>query len=648
MNQDQLDAYHGHLEFARLKVTKSRFVQPWERGFLKRTAIFPACPPAITDGGVGSASELSVKRVEQQFDQKEFEKVQSYFKKFRSKFARTSRQTWMEKLDYDRRAAFVKWQKILITSLLDFQVGAQFRQMRLANRSPNFSQYFSDVFALKSTLTLHTRANPILRYLTWAKGRGYQGIPFRESEVYEFLSDIAQPFAPTFPKSFVGSVAFMHYILDCRSAKPCIDSRRITVCASRQYLLKRKLKQKKPLSVKQVIGLEKICIGDVEASIEERVASGFFLYMIYARARHSDAQSSGLIQLEVDDGDDGMEGFVEASVTRSKTSYSLERKTRYLPMSAPIRGLIQTDSWAVKWFENMRIANLPRGYGLPLLPSPDRSGGWNTLPLSAEASTAWLRHLLLKCGTERGALMSYGTHSLKATVLSWLAKRGIPRDVRAALGYHAKAVDGTEVVYGRDNMAAPLRTMIGVICEVSEGSFKPDATKSGMLITRLKPTVEISTGDVLADAGLKKAGEQLGPLGERLVDVNLAEDGEAAVDDIVSTSEESEDESEPEHDATESAIDSVIGRWNPVVGLDSQTAVVFVRHSISRMLHVAADEYAEKFMCGRELNPVYFKLSEKPKVFHPMCAQCLKTLQKHAKTAKQTSKRRGKSQGCCT
>ena len=77
MNQDQLDAYHGHLEFARLKVTKSRFVQPWERGFLKRTAIFPACPPAITDGGVGSASELSVKRVEQQFDQKEFEKVQS-------------------------------------------------------------------------------------------------------------------------------------------------------------------------------------------------------------------------------------------------------------------------------------------------------------------------------------------------------------------------------------------------------------------------------------------------------------------------------------------------------------------------------------------------------------------------------------------
>ena len=158
------------------------------------------------------------------------------------------------------------------------------------------------------------------------------------------------------PKSFVGSVAFVQYILDCRSAKPCIDSRRITGCASRQNLLQRKLKQKKPLSAKQVIGLEKICIGDVEASIEERVASGFFLHMIYARARHSDAQASGLVQLDVAEGDEGVEGFVEASVTRSKTSYSLERKTRYLPMSAPIHGLIQTDSWAVKWFENMRIA----------------------------------------------------------------------------------------------------------------------------------------------------------------------------------------------------------------------------------------------------------------------------------------------------
>ena len=72
-----------------------------------------------------------------------------------------------------------------------------------------------------------------------------------------------------------GSLAFMHYVLECRSAKLCIDSRRISGCATRLYLLKRKLKQQNPLLVSKVIGLEKICIGEIDASLEERVASGF-------------------------------------------------------------------------------------------------------------------------------------------------------------------------------------------------------------------------------------------------------------------------------------------------------------------------------------------------------------------------------------
>ena len=58
MNQDLLDAYHGHLEFARVKVIRSRYVQPWERGFLKRPNSFAACPPSSMEGGILSASQL--------------------------------------------------------------------------------------------------------------------------------------------------------------------------------------------------------------------------------------------------------------------------------------------------------------------------------------------------------------------------------------------------------------------------------------------------------------------------------------------------------------------------------------------------------------------------------------------------------------
>ena len=96
----------------------------------------------------------------------------------------------------------------------------------------------------------------------------------------------------------------------------------------------------------------------------------------------------------------------------------------------------------------------------------------------------------------------------------------------------------------------------------------------------------------------------------------------------------------------ESAIETVIGRWSPSVSVASDSSVVFARHSLSRMLHVAADETLDRFMCGRELSPLYVTLDSKPKVFHPMCTQCLKTLQKkHAKTVKQTSKRREKKCG---
>ena len=45
------------------------------------------------------------------------------------------------------------------------------------------------------------------------------------------------------------------------------------------------------------------------------------------------------------------------------------------------------------------------------------------------------------------------------------------------------------------------------------------------------------------------------------------------------------------------------------MSLDSDSPVVFIRHSISRMLHVAADETLDRFMCGRELSPLYVKSS---------------------------------------
>ena len=206
-----------------------------------------------------------------------------------------------------------------------------------------------------------------------------------------------------------------------------------------------------------------------------------------------------------------------------------------------------------------------------MLPSPLRNGGWNRLPLTAEASTAWLRHLLLKSGTDKHELEHYGSHSLKATLLSWLSKRGVPREIRAALGYHAKAVDGTEVVYGRDNMSAPLRVMTSVIDEIVDGIFMPDETRSGML----KKGVNIIGGfSVAASQDILQSdrndGGASGSADTGDHQVELLEISDDAISDF-SESEGSCDESEPDHDDTEAAIATVVGRWRPIDDVDANS-----------------------------------------------------------------------------
>ena len=177
-----------------------------------------------------------------------------------------------------------------------------------------------------------------------------------------------------------------------------------------------------------------------------------------------------------------------------------------------------------------------------------------------------------------------------------------------SLGYHWKAVDGTEVVYGRDNMAAQLRVMCSVILEIADEEFRPDATKSGML-KRKATSQNVVSVDPPGDFIANKVGFQVDSFADALGDQTHERGDDSAVEELLSSSEESKDESEPEHDAVESAIDTVIGRWSPLVSLDSDSPVVFIRHSISRMLHVAADETLDRFMCGRELSPLYVKSS---------------------------------------
>ena len=75
--------------------------------------------------------------------------------------------------------------------------------------------------------------------------------------------------------------------------------------------------------------------------------------------------------------------------------------------------------------------------------------------------------------------ITYSTHSMKATLLSWVGKQGFPRDIRRMLGGHKKPGDRMPDLYCRQAMAEPLRQLGHGMLWVTSGGFDPDATKSG-------------------------------------------------------------------------------------------------------------------------------------------------------------------------
>ena len=324
--------------------------------------------------------------------------------------------------------------------------------------------------------------------------------------------------------------------------------------------------------------------------LPDRVAAGFFLWLIAARARFSDGQNSGVLTLDTCETADGVNGYLEANVARTKSSMTLERKTRFLPMAGAIR-LLSDEPWAVNYLEAMLEAGLIMGADKPLLPSPAEVG-WGSLPITAEAATAWLKALLVSGGSTQDDVKNLGTHSCKITALSWASKAGVPKENRPILGYHSDKKSSV-LVYGRDNQAEALRQLDGVFKSIADGKFHPDHTRSGYF-TKSKAEEGDDDGSISAS----------------------------------SSSEDSADEEQPEHAAQEEATEGVVGTWNAGFTAEFLASMSYFRHSMSRVIHVVADEGGSHFFCGRSVSLQFIRLVKKPAVMNPLCKQCFASFSK--------------------
>ena len=75
-------------------------------------------------------------------------------------------------------------------------------------------------------------------------------------------------------------------------------------------------------------------------------------------------------------------------------------------------------------------------------------------------------------------MLDIGTHSLKATLLSMMAKAGCPTDLRRLAGYHTDPQARMALEYSRDSQAPVLHALEGIMMAIQYGLFDPDATRA--------------------------------------------------------------------------------------------------------------------------------------------------------------------------
>ena len=127
-----------------------------------------------------------------------------------------------------------------------------------------------------------------------------------------------------------------------------------------------------------------------------------------------------------------------------------------------------------RWLQSQMECVLTSGLRI----GSDETGAPTVRPLDSSEAGEWLRAVLVKAGhTVEGRKLT--SHSLKATCLSFAAKRGFSQPDRLTLGYHDMAHR-----YARDAMSRPLQLLSDMMREIREGVFFPDNKRSGRLMPK--------------------------------------------------------------------------------------------------------------------------------------------------------------------
>ena len=213
-----------------------------------------------------------------------------------------------------------------------------------------------------------------------------------------------------------------------------------------------------------------------EASDQEAVVLGGFLFMVHARARYSDVvriAAEPLLDIC------GGLGYVEAQAhsEHTKSGQGRARRRRIVPVVGSAFGVLG-GPWAKRWLQARATEGLNAGTDGTLFPARSRDG-WSRASADLAEANGVLRSWLVRFGVADSAVALHGTHACKARLLTWCAKAGLKSEHRRLLGGHAKPKEKMVLEYSRDALAGPLLSLVGVLGEVRAGVFNPDVDRSG-------------------------------------------------------------------------------------------------------------------------------------------------------------------------
>ena len=477
-----------------------------------------------------------------------------------------------------RRRLLDQWQGVLQDLGSDSVLGRS-----LSNADADTKELtIADSFSSKATATLALRLGSWNQYKEWYERKGLDGTPPlipSEDTAYSYLCDLRRIGAPrTRSSKFLQTMQFIQGLVSFDDGGLAVTPR-LTGAATRPR--RDPVKRRDPLSVRAVILLEKyVAENDDEETVADRVVIGFALFVLHCRARYSDAlRLLGEPTLDVDS--QGY-GFVEGETMRAKNIKSRAFKHGSAPLVGLATGVSDTQ-WARQWLKLRASQGLDVVVQGTLNPAKSPESGWSSRSLSSQYTADLVKHVLIVLDAQIPKV--FGSHSLKATWLSWLAKAGVPADVRAILGGHVGPNMVSVLTYSRDQLAQPMRHLERVARKIRSTEFDPDCTRSGRW-----RNVE----DAQLDA-------EPGP------DSEAGSDSEAA-----STSESS----------TEASVSGNEGVSEDMNGPDALSEIAV--HQTTGIAHLLSDGGEPIFKCGRKMSLRYEDGTMGDLSFVKLCALCFK------------------------